>query len=204
MKLSKVLGWAGKLAEADDLAQQAVSLFPNDARIRHQAGLTAHLSGRPAEAADHYRAAVTIQPDADEPRLNLGVILKESGDLVAAEHQLRIALDDALTEKSRRLAAANLAETLVGLGFIDYRAGRFDSAVARFAEADRLVPDNADTLSPPRGYPCRRPGDCPRPSSPSSRRSPRRPRTPTAGTSWRWPEPWSMTWPAPRRHGFVR
>jgi Flp pilus assembly protein TadD len=147
MKLSKVLGWAGKLGEADDLAQRAVALFPDDARVRHQAGLTAHLLGRTRQAAGHYLAAVTIQPDADEPHLNLGVILKEAGDLVAAERHLRAGLASARTPSTAAMCRSNLAETLVGLGFNDYSDGQFAAAVDRFTEADALAPGNGDTLS---------------------------------------------------------
>jgi len=84
MKLSKVLGWAGKMDESYRLAVRAAELYPEDSRIQYNAGLTAHLLGRKDEAVVHYRRAVEIQPDADDPHGNLGVLLEESGQLEEA------------------------------------------------------------------------------------------------------------------------
>jgi tetratricopeptide (TPR) repeat protein len=108
MKLSKVLGWAGKLQESYRLSRQAVALVPDDSRIQYNAGLNAHLVGRKAEAMEHYRRAVELQPDADEPHGNLGVLLEDAGQLEEAAFHYREAIRHARTEATRARNQANL------------------------------------------------------------------------------------------------
>jgi tetratricopeptide (TPR) repeat protein len=147
MKLSKVLGWAGKMREAFRLAQQAVALVPTDSGIQYQAGLTAQLVGRPDEAIIHYRNAITIQPDVDLPRQNLGVLLQQQGDVDGAVEQFRAALENARTEKTAQDNRANLGDALLAQGFIRYRQGQPEEAVSCFEESNRLIPGRADTFS---------------------------------------------------------
>ena len=147
MKLSKVLGWAGKLEEADRLSQQAAEKLPNDARVQYQAGLTAQLQGRSAEAERHYRLALEAQPDADLPHQNLGVLLEEKGDLAGSVEHYRLAISNARTRQTQIDNTVNLAKALLGLGFEHYQERRFEEAEACFAESDRLSPGNADTLA---------------------------------------------------------
>ncbi len=112
MKLSKVLGWAGKLQESYALSRQAAEIFPDDARIQYNAGLNAHLVGRKGEAVEHYRRAIELQPDADEPHGNLGVLLEEAGRFDEAELHYRAAIQYARTEATRARNQANLDRLL--------------------------------------------------------------------------------------------
>ena len=116
MKLSKVLGWAGKLQESYVLSRRAVELFPDDSRIQYNAGLNAHLIGRKGEAIEHYRRAIELQPDADEPHGNLGVLLEEAGRLDEAERHYRAAIRYARTEATRARNQANLDRLLAKKG----------------------------------------------------------------------------------------
>ena len=147
MRLSKVLGWAGKLTEAFELAQRAVALAPDDVAIQYQAGLTAHMTGRRRQAVAHYQRAIELQPDADLPRQNLGVLLKEAGRPEEAAVQFRKAIEYARTEATRRENTENLAQALVMIGFLHYREGRFEDAERSFAESNALLPGSPDTLA---------------------------------------------------------
>ena len=146
MKLSKVLGWAGKIQEAYQLAQKAVRLAPNDSAVQYQAGLTAQLLARSDEAIIHYLNAITIQPDADLPRQNLGVLLQQRGDFDGAVEQFRSAIEYARNPKTVDDNRLNLGDALLGQGFIRYRQGRALEAVACFEESNALIPGRADTL----------------------------------------------------------
>ena len=146
MKLSKVLGWAGKLNESDRLADQAAELYPDDSRIQYNAGLTAHLLGRKNEAVVHYRRAVELQGDADEPHGNLGVLLEEAGHLDEAIHHFRLAIRYARSPETASRNKANLARALMSAGFRDYRQGRRSEALSKLTEAAEIAPDNPEVL----------------------------------------------------------
>jgi len=146
MKLSKVLGWAGKLDESYRLAMQAVDLYPEDARVQYNAGLTAHLSGRKAQAVAHYRRAVEIQPDADEPHGNLGVLLEEGGLVDEAIVHYRLAIRYARSTETTTRNSANLARALLASGFTDYSAGRVTDALEKFTEAAEIAPGDVEIL----------------------------------------------------------
>lgn len=147
MKLSKVLGWAGKIQDAHRLALQAVQLAPTDAAVQYQAGLTSQLVGRTDEAIIHYNNAITIQPNADLPRQNLGVLLQQQGDMDGAVVQFRAAIESARDQKTLNDNKLNLGDALLGQGFIRYRQGRPQEAARCFEESNALIPNRADTLS---------------------------------------------------------
>jgi tetratricopeptide (TPR) repeat protein len=145
MKLSKVLGWAGKIAESDRLALQAVATYPDDAEVQYQAGLTAELSGRTADAMAHYARAAEIQPDADLPHLNLAVLLQKAGRLEEAVSHFRAAVENA-TRDSVDIAPGLLARALVELSYARYTAGKPADAVALLEEAQRYAPEDPEVL----------------------------------------------------------
>jgi tetratricopeptide (TPR) repeat protein len=146
MKLSKVLGWAGKLQESHRLAVQAVELFPDDSRIQYNAGLTAHLAGRKSEAVVYYRRAVELQGDADEPHGNLGVLLEEGGQLDEAIHHFRLAIRYARSPETASRNKANLARALMLAGYRDYAQGRKQEALAKLMEAAEIAPKDPEIL----------------------------------------------------------
>jgi tetratricopeptide (TPR) repeat protein len=146
MKLSKVLGWAGKVQESYRLAAQAVELYPEDSRIQYNAGLTAHLVGRKDEAIARYRRAVELQPDADEPHGNLGVLLEESGRIDDAIHHFRMGIRFARTTETANRNSRNLARALMLSGYQDYSRGEFEPALAKLTEAAEIVPGSPEIL----------------------------------------------------------
>lgn len=147
MKLSKVLGWAGKHDESLRLALQAVELWPEDSRIQYNAGLTCHLAGRKAEAVKHYRRAIAIQPDADEPHGNLGVLLEEAGFVDEAIVHFREAIRYARSPQTAQRNTANLARALTESGYRAYAGGRFEEALAKLSEAAGLASTDPEILS---------------------------------------------------------
>lgn len=147
MKLSKVIGWAGKLDEAYRLAMRAVELDPDDSRIQYNAGLTAHLLGRKNQAVAHYRRAVEIQPDADEPHGNLGVLLEEAGMLEQAIEHFRLAIRYARSSETAQRNSANLAHALMLAGYEDYSRGRGEAALAKLSEAAAIAPGDPEIKS---------------------------------------------------------
>jgi len=146
MKLSKVLGWAGKLQESYRLAAQAADLYPDDSRIQYNAGLTAHLVGRKDEAVARYRRAVELQPDADEPHGNLGVLLEESGLIDEAIHHFRLAIRFARSSDTATRNSRNLARALMFAGYQDYTRGEFEAALAKLTEAAEIAPGSPEIL----------------------------------------------------------
>jgi tetratricopeptide (TPR) repeat protein len=145
MNLSKVLGWAGKLREANELAQEAVERAPDDTGVQYQAGLTANLVGDLDRAVLHYRRAVELEPDNGLAHGNLGVVLEQRMETEQAAFHLRRAV--ALSTGPDLVRnTANLARVLDRLGYETYQQRRFADAARILAEADQLAPNNAGTL----------------------------------------------------------
>ena len=85
--LAKVLGWAGKHAEAADLARQSQALLGSgDAETHFLLGNAARDARRLDEAAAHYRDAVALDDGYAEAWLNLGHALAGAGRPDEAEH----------------------------------------------------------------------------------------------------------------------
>lgn len=147
MKLSKVLGWAGKIQEADRLARQAVARYPDDSRIQYQAGLTADRLGRVDDAVVRYRRAVEIQPDADLPHGDLGIALEKQGLVAEAIGHYREAVRYARSPATAQRYGRFLVDALVALGTERYGEGRPADAVPLFREAVELAPADDDVLA---------------------------------------------------------
>lgn len=103
--LSKVLGWAGKHADAYRLAKQAVAMSPDQAAVQYQAGLCAQLLGRREEAIEHYRRTIAIDPTSAQTHGNLGVALEDLGQWDEAITHFELAIQHgspADAERNRR------------------------------------------------------------------------------------------------------
>ncbi|MFM1944228.1 MAG: repeat-containing protein YrrB [Verrucomicrobiota bacterium] len=92
-RLCKVLGWAGKREEAYRAGKQAVELNPNNATIRYEAGLAAHLSGHTTEAIAHYQKAVSLHPQHANAHCNLGNLLEAQNQLEEAVQHFEQAVE---------------------------------------------------------------------------------------------------------------
>lgn len=103
----------------------------NNSVAHGQLGVVLERSGRAAEAVEHYREAIAIQPDAATPHYNLGNVLAGSGDLDGAIEHYRAAL----AARPGYVIAAN------NLGAVLTQSGRTEEALLAFAlavEADPL------------------------------------------------------------------
>ncbi len=166
--LSKVLGWAGKLEEARELASQATGLAPNDAEAYFQAAMGAAGLGDTRQAIDLYREAIRLDPRYAEAHNNLGTLLGKQGDFIGAEEHFQqvVAIDaddhmayfnlaQILWKQEKFAAAAEhfrrvtelrprdaLAHTQLASALVPM--GRFREAIACMERALELAPDNAD------------------------------------------------------------
>lgn len=89
----------------------------------------AQAEGRWSEAVDHYRQHVALRPKRSGSRLQLGNMLKESGDPVGAEAAYR-----------ESLALRRTPEALIQLGYLMLNTGRLDEAADLFAEVLKRLP----------------------------------------------------------------
>ena len=90
--LSKVLGWAGKLEEAGELAMQAVELAPDDPETQFQAGIVCEERNELARAERHYRRAFELDPAFSAVHINLGVVLGKQGKYAEARAEFEAGL----------------------------------------------------------------------------------------------------------------
>jgi tetratricopeptide (TPR) repeat protein len=80
----RALTHADDTARADDM-QQAFELAPHDLRYRYHMGLALHRSGKPAEAAEHYRAVLHESPTWNGAGLALALAELEQDSMASLE-----------------------------------------------------------------------------------------------------------------------
>ncbi|MHC4402507.1 MAG: tetratricopeptide repeat protein [Planctomycetota bacterium] len=128
--LSKVLGWAGKVEEAGELAMKAVDLAPDDPETQFQAGIVCEERDELAAAERHYRRAFELDPGFSAVHINLGVVLGKQGKYAEARAEFEAGLKK---DPHSPLLLANLAR--VAAFSEDFRA-----AVAYQRQAVRYAP----------------------------------------------------------------
>lgn len=113
----------GDLARADGDHQGAIALFasalkarPDDARLRLRQAEALMATGRPAEAAEHYRRAIRLGLDRAGVHNNLGLAFVAAGRLPLAVAAFRQAT---LLDPGDPTALINLGDALLGLGDLD-------------------------------------------------------------------------------------
>jgi predicted O-linked N-acetylglucosamine transferase (SPINDLY family) len=155
---------------AVDLLTQLTRLRPHDAATQRRLAGALLAAGRPAEAADALRTAITIEPGSTRAHNNLGQALVRLGRLpeAIASYREALRLDPgyaiahvnlglALTqsgeldqsEESFGHALAvmpHMVEAWVGRGAVLARRQRFAEALECFETAERLRPGDAATL----------------------------------------------------------
>ncbi len=166
LNVAKVLGWAGKLEEAEAPLLRAAEVL-DTADLHLNLGILYQRTGRPEQALAELGRGVALDPDRPEGRFNLGVTLGRLGRAEEGVAELRRAvelrpgypeawynlgvllrergdLDEAVDAFRRALeidpdAPAVHAALAVAYG----RLGRAGEAAAALAEADRLDPGRA-------------------------------------------------------------
>jgi tetratricopeptide (TPR) repeat protein len=130
--LGRILEHQGKIAEARDHFAETIRLFPEYPEGHNNLGAMLEKLGKPDEALAEYRESVRLLPDFADATMNLGRLLAQRG-----QHEEAIGYLEA-SVKARPFAPAmrNLARSLAAVG-------RTDDAIARFRDAIRLDPGNA-------------------------------------------------------------
>ena len=124
---------AGRLAEAEGIYRQILTVEPSHADALHFLGVTAHQLGRHDLAVELIGKAIAIKPDCAEAHNNLGVALSHKGCIEEAMAAYRRALE----------IRPNHAESHNNLGNALKDAGRSDEAIAEYHRALQLKPDDA-------------------------------------------------------------
>lgn len=171
--LSKVLTWAGKFEEAERRAIDAAVGLPNDAEAFFNAATDAAAQGDFERALKMYELCLQIDPEAAVTYNAAGGLYERTGQLDLALQYYRKAVGfaekrgegriavqartlaggvlaklDRLTEAEEELRQAiakdpNYAEAHNKLGVLYAQQKRYDAALARIADAQRLDPRNA-------------------------------------------------------------
>lgn len=132
--LARVLGWAGKLAEAEIPLRRAAEVLPDAPEVHRDLGILLEKTGRPAEAAIELERAASGLGNDPEVLFNLGVVAGQRGDPAAGIGFLRRAIT----------ARPDYAEAHHNLGVLLRRHGELEAAAQSLETASRLAPDIAD------------------------------------------------------------
>lgn len=166
--VARVFSWAGKMEEADRLAQQALQLDPSGTDSYVVLGNNAAAARRVEEAVNYYELALQANPNDLEARNNLAVELSRAGKyeeaIVHYEELLRarpdqpavtLNLANAYMQLGRSEEAIRHYTRLVelrpedaparsDLGLALFRAGRVAEAMARYREALQIDPKHSE------------------------------------------------------------
>lgn len=127
----------GDLQRASELFDQAVAAAPGDASILNSAGSHWSRCGKKDRAIELYQRAVTADPKADEPLLNLAILLTGAGDAARAL-ELLLPREQALKASARYWSVRANAERGAGAKRDAFRsfdlAARLDPANPRAVE----------------------------------------------------------------------
>lgn len=167
LNLAKVLGWSGKLEEAEEPLLRAVEHLDQEPEVHLNLGIVYQRTGRLEQAREELTRAIELAPEMAEAHFNLGVVLGRAGDAEGGVRALRRALElrpdypEArynlgvleLERGDPEAAIASLeallelkggtGEIYARLGRAYRRAGRLDDAAASFRQQLELEPGSA-------------------------------------------------------------
>jgi tetratricopeptide (TPR) repeat protein len=132
--LGKILGRAGREAEALPQYQQAVQLKPTDPDYHYNLATALSDAGRAQESFGQFEETLRLAPDYAVAHLNYGLALMKAGQASKAIAQYKEALR----------IDPDYADAHNDWGIAVGQAGQMPEAIAQFEEALRLNPDNAD------------------------------------------------------------
>jgi chemotaxis protein methyltransferase CheR len=98
-----LLAHAGALAAAEEACLRLLAIDELNAGAHYVRALCRENSGDPAEAAEHDRVALYLDPEFAMPRLHLGLLARRAGDRSAARRELGQALILLKREDASRL-----------------------------------------------------------------------------------------------------
>ncbi|HEV8145057.1 MAG TPA: tetratricopeptide repeat protein, partial [Bryobacteraceae bacterium] len=120
--------------DSETLFRHALAVTQGNYVAHHNLGSALWRSGRPAEAAEQYRATLALQPQNGGAHGGLGQALVQQGDLQGGVAEL--------TEAVR--LGPTFADARFLLGSVLGRIGRPSEAIEHLTEAVRLRPQDAD------------------------------------------------------------
>lgn len=129
----------GRVAEARECYERAISLNPNHAFAHSNTGVILMREGKMAEAIPHLRIAARLEPDAADMRYNLGMALAAEGKSRAMAG--RMAEAEALLREAVAAQPDN-AEAHGNLGNALLMQERVAEALREYEEVLRLKPDD--------------------------------------------------------------
>ncbi len=142
LNLAKVLGWAGKLEEAEPPLRRSAEVLDGEPDLHLNLGILLQKTGRLDEAARELERVVEVAPGAALPHFNPGSVYSNLG--VVYGRLGRIEEGIAALEEAVRLAPGD-AETHHNLGVLHRRAGNPEAAVAAARRALELRPEEAES-----------------------------------------------------------
>ena len=134
LKLAKVLGWAGKLEEAEPPLLRAAEVLTDDPDLHLELGTLYEKTGRFQPAAGELERAVALDPASPPAHFNLGVTYGQLGRFTDGIGQLQEAL---------RLRP-DYAEALYNLGVLQREAGDLPAAIATLERVRAIRPGAAE------------------------------------------------------------
>lgn len=133
MNLSRVLGWAGKIDEANKALQRSLAVGGTGLMGIFQAGLLAEKQGLFDDAKRAYAQVIEADPSFMQAHLNSGRVLRALGDLDGALYALARARDLDPDE----------AEIYLTLAGTQLDAGLIDAAQQSLTKLREVAPDQA-------------------------------------------------------------
>lgn len=128
---------AGRLAEAEGVYRQILSVDPRHAEAQHLLGVIAHQLGRSDVAVEMISVAIAMSPHVAAFHSNLGEAYRNLGRL-----------DDAMAAYRRAIEIEpGFPEAHFNLGNVLRDRGRLDEAMEAYQRAVRLKPDYADAYN---------------------------------------------------------
>lgn len=139
---------ASDVERARSAYDRALEIQPDNAGARFGRGLIAAAEGLTEEAIDHFEAALVGQPSGSLVHYQLGLALRDAGELdrardeLARGHQQPVVFPDPLLDELSRLGESGEEVLAAGVRALD--AGRVDEAIAAFRRVLASRPDDAE------------------------------------------------------------
>jgi tetratricopeptide (TPR) repeat protein len=135
--LARYYASTGRLQEAIDTYEKAVTRRPEAAQLYHLLGVLYELGGQKEKAISRYEAAIRLAPNLGEAKNNLAYLFADSGK------NLDRALDLAQEAKALLPDSANAADTL---GWVLYQRGVPAAAISYLKEAEAGMDPGSPSL----------------------------------------------------------
>ena len=126
----------GELELAEAHYRESLAIEPQPA-IYSDLGFVLERQGMTEEAAKMYRKSLELDPESASAQFNLASSLARRGEFAEAERRFRAALEEKPS-----------AQAYTGLGFVLWRQGRVDEAIASLHDAIEADPKDAAAYDP--------------------------------------------------------